>query len=87
MNEKTFTVWITRYALTDGIFEKTVTQSEDYPSMVSWSSGSGQHATYHGEGKDWHRTEESAKKRAEEMRLKKIQSIKKSLAKFEKMNF
>jgi len=38
-------------------------------------------------GNDWHRTEEAAIKRAEEMRLKKIASVKKQLGKLEKMRF
>jgi len=37
-----------------------------------------------GEGKNWHRSLESATKRAEEMRLKKISSLEKLLDKFKK---
>ena len=39
-----------------------------------------------GEEKDWHRSLESATKRAEEMRLKKISSLEKLLDKFKKMS-
>ena len=43
--------------------------------------------TAHGEGKDWHRTKESAVKRAENMRAAKIASMRKSIAKLEKMTW
>ena len=42
---------------------------------------------FHGEGKDWHRAKESAIKRAEEMRLKKITSVEKQLQKLKDMKF
>lgn len=42
---------------------------------------------YHGEGNDWHRTKESAIAKAEEMRKKKIASLKKQIEKLEKMEF
>ena len=78
-------VWITKYALTQGIFEKEAEEcgigqgmirtKEQYPSY------------YHDEGKDWHRSKESAVKRAEEKKKKKISSLKKKLEKLEKMKF
>lgn len=42
---------------------------------------------YHGEGKDWHRTEAQAMLRAESMRQAKLKSLRKSLAKLEAMTF
>lgn len=42
---------------------------------------------YHGEGKEWHRTRESAVAKAEEMRCKKIDSLKKQIEKLEKKRF
>ena len=42
---------------------------------------------YHGEGKDWHRTKDSAIKQAEEMKQAKIKSMKKQLDKLENMKF
>ena len=77
-------VWITKYALTAGIKEIEVEHSDDFPDIVSVH---GHNACYCGEGLDWHRTYEAAVARAEEMRLKKIESIKKQLAKYEKMRF
>lgn len=77
-------VWITKYALTKGIFEMEVeSQSEDGKGVYGkvWSDG------YHGEGKEWHRTKESAIRRAEEMRQKKIARLKNQIEKLEQMKF
>lgn len=77
-------VWITKYALTTGIFEMEVeSQSEDGTGVYgkAWSD------CYHGEGKEWHRTKEAALVRAEKMRQKKIASLKKRIEKLEMMKF
>lgn len=42
---------------------------------------------YHEEGKEWHRTKESAIAKAEEMRKKKIASLQKQIKKLENINF
>jgi len=78
-------VWISKYALTQGIFEMEAEQDKTYPSMVTRIGNNLE--TYHEEGRDWHLTKESAIKKAEEMRLKKIESVKKQLAKLEKLKF
>ena len=77
-------VWITKYALTDGVREMEVEQSENFSEIVRGKSGND---FYHGEGREWHRTYESAVAKAEEMRLKKIDSLKKQIAKWEKKRF
>lgn len=71
-------VWITKYALTSGIIEKEA-EIKGGIAIVSTLE------TYY--GKEWHRTEEDAKKRAEEMRLKKIESLKKQIERLEKIQF
>ena len=77
-------VWITKYALTTGIYEIEAEITEN-------GSAYDMHASlptfYHKEGKDWHRTKESAIKKAEEMRQKKIESLKKQIEKLEEMRF
>jgi len=35
VSKKTISVWISKYALTKGVFEETVSQNEDRPTMVS----------------------------------------------------
>lgn len=75
-------VWITKYALTKGILIKEAEEC-DFNGMIKAKYGS----YYHGEGREWHRTKESAIKKAEEMRQKKIQSLKNQIEKLEKMEF
>lgn len=78
-------VWITKYALTDGIYavEAQATHSERMVVFTRGESGNTQYA----HGHDWHKTQESALARAEEIRAKRIKSLKKSLAELEKMEF
>jgi hypothetical protein len=78
-------VWITKYALTIGIESMDGEVSEQAPSMFcpdnrAWSY-------FHGEGREWHRTEAAAIARAEEMRVAKIASLRKSITKLEKLSF
>lgn len=76
------TAWVTKYALTNGILlEKG--EVCNYTSGTMFSYGTFGHA----HGNDWHRTPEAAIARAEEMRKKKIESLKKQIAKLEKMTF
>ena len=76
-------VYITKYALSDGILEKDAEECDRFPGMIRTDDG----AHFHGEGKEWCRTLEDANKRAEEMRLKKIESMKKQIKKLENMKF
>lgn len=80
-------VWITKYALTQGIYSygyATVCNATGTMIEVVNKTGFG-HNYYH--KPDWHETEEEAIARAEEMRLKKIKSLEKQLAKFKEMKF
>jgi hypothetical protein len=80
-------VFITRFALTGGIIEKDDAEPCSSEGMIKVPS-MGPHVFFHGgDGRDWHATRESAVKKAEEMRAKKIASIKKQLAKLESMKF
>ena len=76
--------YITKYALSDGILEADGETSENNPDMFSLPMTC---HFFHGEGKEWHRTFEDAVSRANEMRVKKISSLKKQIAKLEKMIF
>lgn len=77
-------VWITKYALTAGIIEAEGEFSEQYPSMVSYRDSTGP-ALQFVHGNDWHTTESAAFRQAEEMRQKKIASLKKQIKKLEGM--
>lgn len=76
-------VYITRYALSDGILEKEAEECDRFPGMIETDD----HEYIHGEGKDWTRTKEAAVARAEEMKAKKIKSLKKQIKKLERMKF
>jgi len=80
--------WISKYALTQGIYEveaeKTTNHLGEVETMIMHKVD-GMLVMYH--GKEWHVTKEEAMRKAEEMRLKKIESLKKSIIKLEKLKF
>lgn len=85
-DDEFITGWVTKYALTSGIQKMDLEVCHSVSSNMAKSSG--RHLShFHGEGRHWHRTLESAVKRAEEMRWAKIASLKKSIARLEKMKF
>jgi hypothetical protein len=86
VSDEIFTAFITKYALTSGIEEMQVRHARTCSSMVS-KVGARYTTHFHGEGREWHRTRESAVTRAEEMRKRKIASLKKSIEKIEKLEF
>lgn len=75
--------WITKYALTSGIIE--VNDAEESGDMICYKHGSPYVQYAHGE--DWWTNFEVAKNRAEQMRQAKIASLKKQIAKLEKLEF
>jgi len=81
-----FKVWITKYALTQGIIEGEAEICHGVSeSMIELLESNKMY--FHGEGREWHRDKESAIKRAEEMKLKKIASIEKQLEKLKEIKF
>lgn len=76
--------YITKYALTQGIYEIEALETNN-PNMIKDKRSS--ISIYHGKGKDWHLNREDAIHKAEEMRKKKIESLKSQIDKLEKMNF
>ena len=80
-------VWITKYALTSGITEHDAKLSSE-DNSVRYEKGQYTYGQYaYIEGKEWHRSYENALLRAEVMRIKKIESLKKSIAMLEAMSF
>lgn len=83
MSEVTKEVFIAKYALTQDIYTTKVkvngTDAVDYPEkgygMVFYHKG------------DWFETYEGALARAEELRTRRIASLKRSIAKLEKLKF
>lgn len=83
-------VWITKYALSTGIFEAEVNEPNSTTPGLIVAPGRvvGRFDQYfHGEGREWHRTPEAAVLKAEKMRAEKIASLRKSIAKLEKLKF
>lgn len=78
-----FKVWITKYALTQGIIEEEVEKCDSNMIVVEKKYPE----FYHGQGREWHLDKESAIKKAEQMRQKKINSLKRRIDKLEKMKF
>lgn len=75
-------IWNTKRALTQGIrIEYTAKECYGFSTMVQI----GPYEYLHGQ--DWHRTEESALKRAEAMRVARIKSLKKELARLKELRF
>lgn len=81
--DKKFTAFITKYALTQGIFKKTV---EDCGGGMVATVGDAYIAMYHGEGREWHRSIKAAKAHAETMRHAKIASLERHIEKLRVMD-
>lgn len=79
------TVFITKYALTDGVREVPVVKLDPDGYAYVKLKGSPSYGTLMGK-KDWHLTKAEALARAEEMRIAKIGSHQKSIAKLEKLD-
>lgn len=80
-------VWITKYALTKGIIEEEAEICLDHNGVPYKTNmiDTKNYGTFHYE--EWHKTKEQAIKMAEDMRKKKIESLKKQITKLEKMKF
>jgi hypothetical protein len=81
---KKYTVYVVKYALTQGIYKAQVVYS-GISEMVCTEDK--YHMCYHGINKDYSFTFEEAKKIAEKMKVKKIASLKKKLERLEKITF
>ena len=82
IEDEKITAWVTKYALTLGIKKVDGRINHKISSgMLCYGDGETAH------GNDWHRTEAEAVARAEQMRLKKIESLNKQIAKLKKLSF
>lgn len=85
-------VWITKYALTQGIEEIDSNQVKEFEVtdtgyLCFRRNGKYSYTTELYSQKEWNQTKEFAIKKAEEMRQKKIASLKKQIDKLERMRF
>lgn len=79
-------VWITKYALTRGILAAEASHAGGVIATVKRGEHFFRHSTLFFNS-EWHRTRESALTRAEEMRAKKLASLRKQIDRLEKLNF
>lgn len=85
-NNEIKTVWVSKFALTKGIFSMEGEVSKQSPSIV-YQVGVRYPKAFTRKGFYWHETLEEAVEQAEKMRLKKIKSLQKQIKKFENMKF
>ena len=78
-------IWNTKLALSRGVIEQDAQFVGDRYATVKWPNGVMEYL--HKEGKDWHRTRESAIARAEVMRKAKIASLRDQIVRLEALNF
>lgn len=77
-------VYITKWALTAGIKIRE-TDSDTNGTMIGVKEASGYRSCFH--GNEWYATPEEAVARAEEMRLKRIACLEKSLKRIRSLTF
>ncbi|MDD5722669.1 MAG: hypothetical protein PHY29_02890 [Syntrophales bacterium] len=81
-------VWITKYALTDGIVECEVeAPSHDCPKMIVVKASSPGTYNQYFYKPDWHTTREEAVKRANVMKDKKLVSLRNQIEKIKELKF
>lgn len=79
-------VYITKYALTEGIIETDGDIYDKIPTMITVRlPKTSFDSNFH--GNDWHNNVDVAKAHAEVIRTKKIASLRKQIAKLEAMSF
>lgn len=76
-------LWLSKYALSDGIGEVVVRSDQDESKYVFLVG----HYSCYTLGRDVHLTKSGALVAAEALRIKKIGSLKKQIAKLEKLSF
>ena len=87
MNERNIKVWITRYALTEGIFSclATLEHNASGRQFVSLKRSSSHYSECFF-GNDWHLSYEDAIMQAEKMRIAKIVSLQKQIKKLDALS-
>jgi len=81
------TFWISKYALNKGIYQAECDEppKSDPGFLVNRSERAWHY--FSGEGREWHRTEADAIAKAEDMRTRKIDSLRKQIDRLEKLTF
>lgn len=79
-------IYVTKYALSVGIFEVEATVYEDGSGMARFKRERSAYTEY-AHGKDFYLTKAEALTRAEEMRIAKLKSLEKSAKKISALKF
>jgi hypothetical protein len=87
MTDRMFTAWISKYALTEGVTARRVLRTRTSDDMVQDVKPDGSPGWGYFHKGDWHLTRDDAAAKAEQMRLRKINSVKKQLARLEALSF
>lgn len=82
MEQEKIKVWISKYALTKGVYEEEVRMNNRFPSTCSSIA----HWKLYHRG-EWHNDKTDAISRAEELRKLKLKSLKSQLEKIENLKF
>lgn len=80
-------VWISKYALTKGIYETDGEICTSINENMFYSPSAGYFHNHPAGIDEWHMTKGSAIRTAEQMRIKKIASLKKQIEKLENLDF
>ena len=87
MKNEIMKVWVTKYALTAGIFTKEAEIFNDDTKLCCIRGDNEYTYDQYFRGKDWHLLEKNVKIRFEEMKRKKIMSLEKQLKKIKALQF
>lgn len=80
-------VYISKYALSKGIFEMEAEVCESTSPDMIVGVGQNKYTFYHGKGKNWHLTTADAIAAAKKKRDNKINSLKEQISKLEQLTF
>ena len=78
-------VWISKYALSDGVSEVDVDAKVTESGGLTFRSDTGYQVYY--SANDWHNSKEKAVTKAEEMRQRKLKSLYKQIKKLSEIKF
>lgn len=78
-------VWISKYALSTGVSEVDVDAKVMKGGALTFRSDTGYQVYY--SASDWHNSKEQAIVKAEEMRIRKLQSLEKQIKKVSALKF
>ena len=85
MSDETFDAWVTKYALTSGI-RKISARACGSPGMIA-DTDERHFVTQYFFNDEWHTSPADALAQAEKMRVRKIASLRKQIAKLESLDF